>query len=81
MLKAFVGNGLFSYLLIIWFNVGIILAIFCSFGTTLYLSRSFMTEISSWWFEYFHSFASDGSVMNVHQMEAAAIKKSIEEDG
>lgn len=40
-----------------------------------------MTEISSWWFEYFHSFASDGSVMNVHQMEAAAIKKSIEEDG
>lgn len=40
-----------------------------------------MIEISSWWFEHFHSFASDGSVMNVYQADAAVRKKFIEEDG
>ncbi|VDK78524.1 unnamed protein product [Litomosoides sigmodontis] len=82
ILKSFVHNFPFSCLLKIWFTIGIILTIFCSFGITVYLSRSFMMEISSWWFENFYSFASDGSVMNVYQIEAATVrKKFIEEDG
>ncbi|CAG9531778.1 unnamed protein product [Cercopithifilaria johnstoni] len=81
ILKTLVQNSPLSYLLTIWFTIGIILGIFCSFGITLYLSSSFMMEISSWWFEHFHSLSSDGSVMNVYQMEAATIrKKFIEED-
>uniref|UniRef100_A0A0R3RWI1 Membrane-bound transcription factor site-2 protease n=1 Tax=Elaeophora elaphi TaxID=1147741 RepID=A0A0R3RWI1_9BILA len=80
ILNALVQSNLLSHLLTIWLTIGIISAIFCSFGITLYLSRSFMIEISSWWFEYFHSFASDGSVMNVYQMESAIIKKKFAEE-
>ncbi|EFO18361.2 hypothetical protein LOAG_10133 [Loa loa] len=81
ILKTFIKNSLLSYLFTIWFTIGIISAIFCSFGIILYLSKRSVIEISSWWFEYFHSFASDGSVMNVYQVEAAAVrKKYIEEN-
>uniref|UniRef100_A0A8R1U1E4 Membrane-bound transcription factor site-2 protease n=1 Tax=Onchocerca volvulus TaxID=6282 RepID=A0A8R1U1E4_ONCVO len=81
VLKEFVRNNLFSYLLTIWFTIGIISTIFCSFGIILYFSWNSVIEISLWWFENFHSFASDGSVMNVYEMEASTVgEKFVEEN-
>ncbi|MCP9258281.1 hypothetical protein DINM_002784 [Dirofilaria immitis] len=78
LLEAFVQNSFLSYLLTIWFTIGIISAMLCSFGIILYLSRSSVIEITSWWFETSILFASYGSVMNVYQVEAE--KKFIEEN-
>ncbi|VDN92630.1 unnamed protein product [Brugia pahangi] len=79
ILKTFAQNNSLSCLLTIWFTIGIISAIFCLFGVTLYLSRSTVIEISSWWFEYFHSFTSDV----VYQLEPATFRKEFikEDDG
>ncbi|VDO45545.1 unnamed protein product, partial [Onchocerca flexuosa] len=81
ILKEFVQKNLLSYLLTIWFNIGIISTIFCSFGIILYFSWNSVMEISLWWFENFHSFASDGSVMDVYEVEGSIVgKKFVEEN-
>ncbi|EJW85766.1 hypothetical protein WUBG_03318 [Wuchereria bancrofti] len=79
ILKTFAQNNSLSCLLTIWFTIGIISAISCLFGVTLYLSRSTVIEISSWWSEYFHSFASDV----IYQVEPATFRKEFvkEDDG